>query len=272
MVRQSSRRGAVHTSEADRIGPHQCRTISRRTTDGREASRADAHLMRSRNLKRLAVLVIAAAGVVAVAIAIAAPRKDGAPAPAAQTSSMFAGIPQDGKALGAPEAPATLTEFADLQCPFCADYAREVLPSIVDRYVRTGKLRLELNVLAFLGEDSVRGGRMAAAAASQDRLWPFVDAFYRSQGAENSGYADDAFLRRVGGQAGLDVPAALRDRDAPEASAWLTSAQGAADRSRVQGTPAFFLRVADGKPAPVQPRELTPESFAAALDAALAEH
>jgi protein-disulfide isomerase len=226
--------------------------------------------MRSRNLKRLAVLVIAAAGVVATTIALAAPRDDAAPAPSAQASSLFAGVPQDGTALGRPDAPATLTEFADLQCPFCADYARDVLPAIVDRYVRTGRLRLELRVLAFLGDDSVRGGRMAAAAASQDRLWPFVDAFYRSQGPENSGYADDAFLRRVGTVAGLNVDTALRDRDAPRSSVWLTSAQRDADRHRVQGTPAFSLRIGKGRPIPVQPSELTPESFATALDAALA--
>jgi protein-disulfide isomerase len=225
--------------------------------------------MSSRNLQRLAALVIAAAGLVAIAIAIAAPRDDAAPVPAPHASSLFAGIPQDGTVLGAPGAPATLTEFADLQCPFCADYARDVLPAIVDRYVRTGRLRLELNVLAFLGDDSLRGGRMAAAAASQDRLWPFVDAFYRNQGAENSGYADDAFLRRVGGEAGLDLAAAMRDRDAPAASAWLTSAQRQADRLRIEGTPAFSLRVGDGKPLPVQPRALTAESFTAALDAAL---
>jgi protein-disulfide isomerase len=133
-------------------------------------------------------------------------------------------------------------------------------------------VRLELRVLAFLGDDSVRGGRMAAAAASQDRLWPFVDAFYRSQGSENSGYADDAFLRQVGTAAGLDVDTALRDRDAPRSSVWLTSAQRDADRHRVHGTPAFSLRVGEGRPIRLQPHELTSESFATALDAALASH
>lgn len=251
------------------------RGIRRETTDGSAASRADARCMSSRNLKRLAVLVIAAAGVVAVTIAIAAPRHNAPPAPAAQRgqpASLFAGIPQDDTSLGAPHAPATLTEFADLQCPFCADYARDVLPAVVDRYVRTGRLRLELRVLAFLGDDSVRGGRMAAAAASQDRLWPFVDAFYRNQAPENSGYADDAFLQRIGAAANLNMEAAVRDRDAPGASAWLTAAQRDADHYRVQGTPSFSLRVGDGKPVTVQPRQLTPESFAAALDAALAAH
>jgi protein-disulfide isomerase len=225
--------------------------------------------MRSRNLTRLAAVVIAAAGLVAIVIAVAAPRT---PPPARRdaAATRFSGMPQDGIALGSASAPATLTEFADLQCPFCADYARHVLPAIVDRYVRTGRLRLELKVLAFLGDDSLRGGRMAAAAARQDRLWPFVDAFYRSQGPENSGYADDAFLRRAAAAAGMDVAAALRDRDAPPAGAWLVAAQRDAGRLRVQGTPAFSLRVGDAAPIALQPRELTPESFAAALDAALA--
>ena len=39
-----------------------------------------------------------------------------------------------------------LTEFADLQCPFCRDYAVNVLPQVIERYVRTKKLRLELRL------------------------------------------------------------------------------------------------------------------------------
>jgi protein-disulfide isomerase len=111
----------------------------------------------------------------------------------------------DGISLGSPDAPATLIEFADLQCPFCAASARDELPPVVERYVRAGRLRLELHVLAFLGEDSVPGAAMAAAAAHQDRLWSFTDAFYRSQGPENSGYVTDDFLRATGEAAELDA-------------------------------------------------------------------
>ncbi len=230
--------------------------------------------MSSRNVKRLVVLVIAAAGVVAAVILIAAPRNEAPADPVTQTASVvtaFDGIPQAGRTLGAAKAPATLTEFADLQCPYCAVYARDVLPAIVERYVRTGRLRLDLQLLAFVGEDSVRGGKMAAAAAGQNRLWPFVDAFYRNQGAENSGYADDAFLKQMGAAGGLDVNAALRDRQASHAGAWLAAGQREADRLGVRGTPVFFLRTADGRTVQVQPSALTPESFSSALDAALAK-
>jgi protein-disulfide isomerase len=163
-----------------------------------------------------------------------------------------------------------LTEFADLQCPFCADYARDVLPSIVDRYVRTGRLRLELHVLSFLGEDSVRAGAMAAAATQQDRLWPFAEAFYRNQAAENSGYATDDFLRRIGGEtAGLDVEHAMEDRLLPKAHAKLAEAERAASAVGASSTPTFYLRRGDGPARGVEPSALTPEAFTAALDKAL---
>ena len=68
---------------------------------------------------------------------------------------MFDGIPQDGVALGDPDAPITLVEFADLQCPFCAEWAIEALPVYVEDYVRTGQMRIEFRPLTFIGNDSV---------------------------------------------------------------------------------------------------------------------
>ena len=41
--------------------------------------------------------------------------------------------------------------------------------------------------LSFIGPDSERAARLAAAAGLQDRLWQFTDLIFRNQGAENSG-------------------------------------------------------------------------------------
>ena len=113
------------------------------------------------------------------------------------------GIPQSGLALGSPKAPVTIVEFADLQCPFCAEYHRNVFPSILDRYVRTGKVRLELRLLRFLGPDSDRLARVAAAAAAQNRMWQFAGLAYDRQGQENSGYATNGFINKLARDAGL---------------------------------------------------------------------
>jgi protein-disulfide isomerase len=207
-------------------------------------------------------IVASLALLVVVGLVIASPSEpEPVPAPAGATS-LFDGIAQDGIALGSPDAPFVLTEFADLQCPFCAAYARDVLPGVVERHVRSGRLRLELHVLAFLGEDSVRGGAMAAAAARQDRLWPFAEAFYRSQGPENSGYATDAFLRATAeATPGLDVDRAFRERDDRAVLQTLAEAERAAGALGADHTPAFYLRKGDGRPRAIEPE---------ALDAALA--
>ena len=180
------------------------------------------------------------------------------------------GIPQQGVTLGEADAPATLIEFADLQCPFCAQYATQALPTVLDRYVRSGRLKLQLRLLAFLGPDSERGAEVAAAATLQDRLWPFSELFYANQGAENSGYATDRFLRGLArATPGLDVAQVSRDLDSPRARSVIRQAERQANRLGVEGTPTFFLVQGASAPEPLDVSSLDAAGFTAALEAAL---
>ena len=110
-----------------------------------------------------------------------------------------------------------------------------VLPALIERHVKTGRLRLELRLLRFVGPDSHtdRAARGAEAAAQDDRLWSFVDAFYRSQGAENSGYVTDDFLGDVARAAGAD-PAAIVD--AANGDAFEEQCRGTRPRRPPQGS------------------------------------
>ena len=230
----------------------------------------------SRTLQ-LALVIALAAVVVVGAIVLSS---NGADEPAATNSpgvtptedvqELYAGIPQRGIRLGDADAPATLVEIADLQCPFCAQYSSEALPSIVEDYVRTGKLHYELHIRSFLGRDSVRAAGAAAAAADQNLMYQFSDLFFRNQGPENSGYADDDFIRGVASQVeGLDAEAVVAAADDPLAQPAVRRAEQFARDLGSTATPDFYVRRGD-RLTPVTPQGTSPEAYAAAIDAALA--
>jgi protein-disulfide isomerase len=189
------------------------------------------------------------------------------PAQSRQVEAMLGGIAQRGMELGRSAAPATLVEFADPQCPFCGAFARDVLPAIVRRYVRRGRLRLRLELLTILGDDSERIARVAAAAALQGRAWDFMALTYENQGDEGSGYASNTYLRRIArATPGLDAGMALRGAASPAASRTLDSASARASALGVESTPTFYLEQPGRAPQEVRPSDLTPAAFTAALE------
>lgn len=107
------------------------------------------------------------------------------------------GIPQEGMVLGDPKAPVEVVEFADLQCPYCKAFTEEVLPPIIENQVKNGEVKVAFHNFTILGEQSQPAGAAALAAGAQGRGWNFVELFYRNQGPEDSGYADDAFLEAI---------------------------------------------------------------------------
>ena len=213
---------------------------------------------------RSRLLAAAALAAVVVAAAIAASSSGGEPPPPVASSDLFRGIPERGGVLGDPGAPVTVTEYLDLQCPACAAAARQTLPALVRDHVRTGEVKLEARALHFLGPDSERAARFAAAAAEQGRLWPFLDSFYAAQGPENSGYVTDEFLRSVARAAGVDAGEAFAYADGAGAQEALNRANADAETAGVQGTPAFTVARGDSKPRAV----VDAASLPAAIEAA----
>jgi protein-disulfide isomerase len=197
---------------------------------------------------------------------------DGGEASSADTALVeqtLDGIPQEGVLLGEPDAPETIVEFVDLQCPFCAEFSTEAFPEFVDRFVRPGDVNYELRVISFLGADSGEAAEMAAAAALQNRLFDFTEVFYLNQGEENSGYVTDEFLTEIGEQTpGLEVDAALEERSSPEVQSLIDENEATAEEFGVNSTPTFYLVTADGEQTELVPSDLTAEALADALEAA----
>src|SRR5881628_520419 len=91
--------------------------------------------------------------------------------------------PLAARSKGRAEAPITVYEMADFQCPACRMFAVTVLPALDSEYVRTGKVRwVFINLpLTSIHPNAVAAAEVAMCAARQGRFWPTHDLLYRQQ-------------------------------------------------------------------------------------------
>ena len=190
--------------------------------------------------------------------------------PTAPEPSLFAGIEQQGAVLGSPKAPVTLVEYADLQCPYCAQWARDTIPTLVEDYVKTGKLRIVFSGMAFIGPDSDKALRTAIAAGTDDHLWDVVHSLYLNQGHENAGWVTDELVGTVAAGSGLDGEALLDRAFDSAVTSQIERAAQAAHAAGVHGTPAFQVGPTGGPLELVQVSSLGPEGIIPAIERVLA--
>ncbi len=191
---------------------------------------------------------------------------------ATDVQTLFKGLPQNGLTLGNPKAPVTMVEYIDLQCPFCQQFETQVMPDIISKYVRTGKVKIETRILAFIGADSSRGRKAMIATASQNKAFNFAELLYYNQGTENTGWLNDAMV----GQAVSSIPGVrvhdilnLVSSGSVSKLAKTFDAQMIADK--VSGTPTLFAGKTGTKGKQIPLRSPTDsQSVVTALDAAIA--
>lgn len=254
------------------------RDAARAARREREAVAAATEARRRRLIQLGGLLALA---VVVVVVAIVASSggggsstasKGGSVAGVKQANAMLAGIPQRGITLGNPKAPVSVVEFADPQCPFCKQYTLNEMPQVVQKYVRTGKAKMDLRLLTFIGNDSVTAGQTLSAAGQQGKLWNAADLLYHNQGEENSGYVTDAFLRKIlGAVPGLNVQQAMKASTGTAANQELGAARTLASQYGVNSTPTVLVGPTGGTLKDVGGQGPTAQSVGKAIDAALAK-
>lgn len=167
---------------------------------------------------------------------------------------------------GAPDAPVTVYELSDFQCPYCRQFAMETMPTLDSMYVATGKVRwVFVNYpKPMIHKNSMRAAEFGICAAAQRRFREYHDLTFATQ-KEWAGLADpDSAFHALASRAGMERPAldeclgsgAARrevDADLQNDAAW-----------RIGGVPAFMV---DGKMIVQGGRPLA--IFTAALDSVL---
>jgi protein-disulfide isomerase len=159
--------------------------------------------------------------------------------------SELAGIPQSGNVLGRASAPVAMQEFGDLQCPICKQFALGAFPTLIQKYVRTGKLKIEFHSMqTATREPSVFNEQQVAAVAAgkQNLMWYYVELFYHQQGEEDSGYVTPTFLHERAEQVpGLSLSQWEEERRDPKLAEQLERDKEAVGEHGFTGTPSFVL-------------------------------
>jgi protein-disulfide isomerase len=101
--------------------------------------------------------------------------------------------------LGNANAPVTIIEYGDYQCPYCAQYFSTIEPQIIQNYVNTGKAKVVFRDLPFLGAESTAAANAAQCAEDQNKLWAYHDALYNAKLADDAkgGGEGDGSLNRT---------------------------------------------------------------------------
>jgi protein-disulfide isomerase len=165
---------------------------------------------------------------------------------------------------GNPDAPVTLEEFGDFQCPPCgqfAGFAEELLREYDSR------LRVVFRNFPLPGHEHAREAALAAEAAGfQGKFWEMHDTLYREQETWSKAPNVRELFESYAGTIGLDVDQFKKDMDGDKARDRVDSDHTLADSLGIKMTPTLFINNR-----PVEPKDKNPEGVRAAINAALEE-
>jgi len=165
---------------------------------------------------------------------------------------------------GNPDAPVTLEEFGDFQCPPCGKFS-EFVEELLKEY--NPRLRLVFRNFPLSGHEHAREAALAAEAAGlQGKFWEMHDTLYREQETWTKAPNVRELFESYAGTIGLNVDQFKKDVDGDKARERVDSDRALADFLGVKATPTLFINNR-----PLDPKDKNPEGVRAAINAALNE-
>ncbi len=144
--------------------------------------------------------------------------------------------------LGSPDAPVTIVEFGDYQCPFCQRWNANTKPPIVENFIETGKAKLVFVDLAIIGPDSQKAHAGSYCADEQGLYWKYHDFIYANQGHENDGWTNSNNLKSlVSGINGLDTDSFAQCLDSGKYEQRVRDNTNIAKKAGARSTPSFMI-------------------------------
>ena len=216
---------------------------------------------RKQQRQRLTVLMIVVGLVlIATGILIAPSIRDATQPVGDVVVPDFKDLPQhQANTMGDPNAPLTVVEFSDFQCPACKAFTDRVEETFIEEYVATGKVYFVYRSMGkWIGQESVAAAEAAYCAGEQNKFWEYHDILFANQTGENVGdFLEKRLIAFAKNIDGLDVKAFKEclesDKYAQQANADFSEGRNLG----VQGTPTLFVYLT-GSDTPLTPIQGVP--------------
>jgi protein-disulfide isomerase len=148
----------------------------------------------------------------------------------------------EGHALGSDSAPVTIVEYADFECPACAQFAILTGPDVKRRLVATGRVRWVFRDLPLgIHPNSMTAHHAAQCAAEQGRFWEMHDQVFFNHGRWVTERRPDRVLRDLAGAIGVDLDAYDECMSSRRYVARLQQLQADAAARGIGSTPTFEI-------------------------------
>jgi protein-disulfide isomerase len=184
------------------------------------------------------------------------------PAPNAPKQGSLREGTERGHIQGPADAPVTLEEFGDYECPPCGSLAAP-LNQLEHDY--RSRLRMIFRNYPLVNHPHARDAACAAeAAALQGRFWEMHDLLYKEQSAWSRAADARVLFSAYAGTLGLDLARFERDRDSDEVKGRIAADEKRANALGVRTTPSIFIN-----DQPIPPAALHPSALRATVDAAI---
>lgn len=148
---------------------------------------------------------------------------------------------QDGATLGRTDAPVTVVEFTDYQCPYCLRFVEQAFPKLKQDFIDTGKVRWVVRDMPLGFHQNARKAAQAArCAGEQNKFWEMREVLFA-----NAKQLDADKLPSYGELIGLDTVAFDACLESERHLQGIDRSADTAGDAQITGTPTFVIGKAD---------------------------
>jgi protein-disulfide isomerase len=141
---------------------------------------------------------------------------------------------------GSKNAPITIVEFSDFQCPFCARFYAQTLPSIEENYIKTGKVKFIYRDFPLnFHQYAQKAAEAAECADEQGKFWEYHDILFQKQSEWSSAGVEK--LKEYAQNLGLDTAKFNECLDSGKYTDEIQKDYSDGSNYGVTGTPTFFI-------------------------------